>query len=591
MDGAYASDISSEIHKSAPPLEEAVIDQRSYSLGPRRRRLREFLIDLRSRRTLLISTTAVLWLGAAAFILLSPMRFTSTAKVMVQSGQVQLAENDAVVPANLAVVDAVEGEVELLRSRGVAERVVAHLKLYQDPDLNPELPTLSIWDRHLAPTNWLPTGVMELLQLAAADVGLSDEQKLDRIRVEIIDRFLKRLKVKRRGRSHVIDIVYNSTSAEHAAAVANAVADIYLAQRLEAKLGTARRAVKWMRGQLAELRNDISRRTAYNTLLARFNYTREQLSAPDPGARVISRADIPSAPAFPIVNIYLPAAFGAALLCGIVVVVLASRLDNGFRSLEQIEQEGVPTLGLVPRVGGRGVRRTPPETYVVDEPISPYSEAIRALYTGILLSKADAPPKLVLITSAVPNEGKTSLALSFARGIARIGQKKLVLLDCDLRRPQVHAKLFLGGVPGLVEYLEGEATLEEILEVDDESNALIIPAGRSPENPVDLLASDRFKDLLAMLSEACDMVVIDSPPVHAVSDARILARLADKTIFVARWAKTGRELVLRGVQQIVDAGGDLAGVALTQVDVKKHARYGFSDSGYYHTAYRKYYSG
>ena len=345
--------------------------------------------------------------------------------------------------------------------------------------------------------------------------------------------------------------------------------------------------------QLVSLQHQATaNRAQYEAFLTRFKETTARKEIQPAAARIISRAAVPLAPSFPRVPDYLAIAAALAALAGLAVIAVMTLLDRGFRSLQQIEQEtGLPTLGLVPKIPGRGDRRTEPPDYILERPVSAYSESVRALYTDILLSNADRPPKLLMVASAAPNEGKTSLALSFARMVGRIGQKKVVLVDCDTRHPQVHRTLGLSETPGLVEYLAGEASLEEVLQVDEQTNALVIAAGRKPSNSVELLTSERFSDLLKKLSEACDLVVLDSPPVLAISDAKILARLVDKTIFVARWAKTRRELVLRGVKELLQSGADLAGVALTQVDVRQHARFGFGDSGIYHGSYQKYYSG
>ena len=345
--------------------------------------------------------------------------------------------------------------------------------------------------------------------------------------------------------------------------------------------------------QLVSLQHEATaNRALYEAFLTRFKETSARKEIQPAAARIISRAVVPLAPASPHVPSYLGAAAVLACLAGLVVIAIMTSLDRGFRSLQQIEQEtGLPTLGMVPKIPASRSGRMEPPDYILERPVSAYSESIRALYTGLLLSNAEKPPKLLMVASSAPNEGKTSLALSLARMVGRIGQKKVVLVDCDTRHPQVHRTLGLSDSPGLIEYLAGEALLEEVLQLDEETNALVIAAGRKPSNSVELLTSDRFKDLLEKLSEACDLVVLDSPPVLAISDAKILARLVDKTIYVARWAKTRRELVLRGVKELVDSGADLAGVTLTQVDVRQHARFGYGDSGIYHGSYRKYYSG
>lgn len=712
--------------------------------------LRAYGIQLRGRRRMFLGTVAGLWCIAAAVILALPASYTGVATIMIGGA----AERHADGTASGEAAASVDSEIEVIRSRGLAERVVRQIRLYDDAELNP-----MIEDGEHGPI----TKTIRRLFGTLGDLdGLTEKERLDRVRHVIVDRFLDRLDVARRGRSRAVEISYRSHSPERAATVANAVAEAYVAKRTDATLDAKYRATEWMfrrlsdlrrkvetseqavedmrerasdkdendqtprtrriealraeiaeirarRGRvearlnrtealletadtrtvaaalsspalralreqdsllrrramrivaasgdrdprLTEIRQELQRignamraenqrviqglrdeikiavakenslrvaltrienesagrspasarmaslkqeadanRVLYETLLTKLEDTGAKTELGRPDVRVLSHAKIPFAPSSPPTIGYLALALILACAAGMGAVGVSTRRERGFRSLQQIEQDtGMATLGLVPRIPKRGLRGMNPPDYILENPVSAYSESIRSLYTGILLSNMEKPPKVLMVASAAPNEGKTSLALSFARMVGRIGQKKVVLVDCDSRHPRVHHKLGLRASPGLVEYLTAEATLEEILQVDEKTNALVIAAGRKPSNSVELLTSERFSDLLSKLAEACDLVILDSPPVLAISDARILARLVDKTIFVAQWAKTRRQLVLRGVKELADAGADLAGIALTQVDVRRHARFGFGDSGIYHGEFRKYYSG
>lgn len=370
----------------------------------------------------------------------------------------------------------------------------------------------------------------------------------------------------------------------------------------EAREETIRSGLRQVEGQAAEANRDevqlralqreaTANRTLYETFLGRFKETSEQQEMQQPDARIISRADIPAVPSFPNPVMFIGVAFLLSIVVGLAIVALLEKLDHGFRSMEQVEQlTGATALGLIPIIPGLGPSRKAPHDYILEKPVSAFGESIRAIYAGLLLSNVDRPPRVVLVTSSLPGEGKTSLSISLARMIARTGQKRVVLVDCDLRRPQVHRNLKLPIKPGLVECLAGEATLEEVIQHDRSSDLRIIASGGSPTTPSDLLSSEHFKRVVAQLSEQFDMVILDSSPVLAVSDSRILARIADKTVFIVRWAETRREVATMGIKQIVDAGCDLAGIVLSMVNVKKHARYGYGDSGYYYGRYRKYYT-
>ena len=227
---------------------------------------------------------------------------------------------------------------------------------------------------------------------------------------------------------------------------------------------------------------------------------------------------------------------------------------------------------------------------ILDNPISAYSESIRSLQTALLLSDVDHPPKIVLIASSVPEEGKTSLCISLARTAAKMG-RKVILVDVDLRRPQIHEFLELDQRPGLVDVLAGNATIDDALCSDEASGALVLTAGSDTPSPIDLLGSENLKATLSDLAGRADIVILDSAPVLSVSDTRVLSHLADKTVYIVRWAETRREVVILGLKQILDAGASVAGVILSRVNIKKHARYGYGDSGYYYGRSRKYYRG
>lgn len=338
-------------------------------------------------------------------------------------------------------------------------------------------------------------------------------------------------------------------------------------------------------------REATANRALYETFLNRFKETNEQQEFQRPDARVISSADTPNAPSAPKTKLLLAVAFALSAGVGLALVFVLESLDKGFRSMDDIEAgTGVPAVGLVPALSGLASMGKEPQAMILEKPNSAFAESVRALHASILLSNVDKPPKTILMTSSLPSEGKTSLSMSLARLVARTGSKRVVLIDCDLRRPLVHRHLGMDIGPGLVQLMAEEATLEDVLRRDEPSGAYVMTAGGTPANPTDIITSDHFAQLLNSLKTTFDLIVIDSSPVLAVSDSRILSRMADKTIFVVRWAETRREVVRLGLKQILEAGGDLAGVVLSMVNVKKHARYGYGDSGYYYGRYRKYYS-
>ena len=331
-------------------------------------------------------------------------------------------------------------------------------------------------------------------------------------------------------------------------------------------------------------------RTFLETVLKRFKETSAQEGLQTPDARIISAAVIPLRSYYPNIPLLLGLVFVGSLIIGLGLVVLRDHLDSGFRSAEQVENfAGIAALGLVPEISSRSIGKSGIKGFIADNPLSAYVEALRNLQVNLALSDVDQPVKTIVITSSSPEEGKSTLAYSFASAAAQFG-KKTVLVDCDIRRPVQHSLAEINREPGLVDYLAHKKSLDKVLKKDLATGLSIIPAGESAPTPPDLLASQQMQQLIEKLSKDFDLVVFDSPPVMAVSDARILSRQVDRVLFAVRWAKTRRENAIYSIKQLTESGARVAGVALTRVDIKKHSEYRFADSGYYHRKYAKYYN-
>lgn len=329
-------------------------------------------------------------------------------------------------------------------------------------------------------------------------------------------------------------------------------------------------------------------RALLEDFLGRAKETRLQQSIQQSDARIISHAEVPLYPSFPNKRLLLGLAGLLSGLLGLFLAFIAEALDGGLRSTDQIEERlGLPALGLVPALTGFR-RRRPPEHFVLEQPASALTEGVRNLHTSLMLSAHEAPSKVVLVTSALPREGKTSITLSLGR-VRAVGGNEVVVVDCDLRSASVHHRLSGARAPGLVDYLTGKADLADILQRDEQSGLHFIAAGLPVASPADVLASERMSLLLQQLVAQYDLVLLDSPPVLAAADARILARVADRTVFVVRWAEASQERVIKALRRLMEADGEIAGVLLNRVNVRKHARYRYGDSGDYTGAFAKYY--
>jgi succinoglycan biosynthesis transport protein ExoP len=338
--------------------------------------------------------------------------------------------------------------------------------------------------------------------------------------------------------------------------------------------------------QLSELvREAQANKALYEDFLNRFKQTSVQQDIQEADARSVAIATVPGGPSYPNTSLYTSVALVVSVFCGVLMAFVLELLDNGFRTSDQLEKTlGLSTLGMIPALG-RG--RTPHDV-IVSQPVAQYSEAIRSARTALRYSDVDDPPKIVLITSSLPSEGKTVFSTSLARSVARSGTRSL-LIDCDLRRPGV-SKL-MGGPPelGLVDLLDGSASIESVIQVDKGSGMHFIPAKGGTANPQDLLGSQHMRSFLEQMRSRYDFIVLDSPPVLVVSDAIILSHAADTTMYIVRWEKTPRHVVAGAVKMLRANGGQIAGAVLSRVDTRRHAAYGYGDSAYYYTRGADYY--
>jgi capsular exopolysaccharide synthesis family protein len=285
------------------------------------------------------------------------------------------------------------------------------------------------------------------------------------------------------------------------------------------------------------------------------------------------------------------AAFVIGCLLGMAGAVAAEKLDRVFRSAAQVEDAtGVGVLGMVPEVKGSATQRSNVVAHVLENTTSPAAEAIRAVFTAISLGSLDRPPRVIAVTSSTPSEGKTTFVASLGGLLTKMNASRRVLIvDLDLRQARMSAALGMKDRGGTIDdYLMGLKTLEECTKRHEGSGVDYILARPNTPNAPEILESHAMKAALATFSERYDLVILDGPPVMAVSDARIISRLADYTVFIVQWAKTPREVVKTAVNALLGVSNHV-GVVINRVNLAKHARYGYGDHGDYYSRYRGYY--
>jgi exopolysaccharide transport family protein len=335
-------------------------------------------------------------------------------------------------------------------------------------------------------------------------------------------------------------------------------------------------------------------RTLYESLLARFKQTSNSQGIEQADARVVSRAKIPTSPSYPKPSLNLALGLVLALGAGAAAVVLAEILMAGLFTEDEVERRiGIPYLGSVPLLSSalddaKLARGMSPPDYLLAKPLSTFAESFRKLRAAILFSKVGETIKVIAVTSSLPGEGKTTTTFSLARTLATSGAN-VVVVDCDLRQSAINR--FLPEVPtlGLLEVLNGVCTLDQAL-ITDPSGAKVLALAKSAYTPRDVLGSPAMLKLLAELRERFEVVLLDTAPLLAIADTRILAPHADAVVMLARWKKTPVKAITAAINLLQGRGVFLAGLALTQVDLKAQTRYGYGDANYYYKSYRKYYA-
>ena len=329
-------------------------------------------------------------------------------------------------------------------------------------------------------------------------------------------------------------------------------------------------------------------RAVYEAFLTRFKREAEQRQVQRANARIISPAEIPRAPSYPAKRQMLAIAMVLALGIGIALVFLLDRLDSSVRSSDEAEElTGLPTVAMVP-LNRRRLKGLVSED-ILNNPRSPLSDAVRSLRTALDLQGHAKSPQITLITSSVPREGKTYVSMCLAMLFAK-AYPRVLLIDADVHRPNMFRMLGVEGEHGLVQVLAGEVSENDVIVPNAAGSLDFLPAGKSL-NTAEIINGAGMAALIERLSSRYDHIIIDSPPVLAVADTRVLACLADRVIYLIKWNGTSRDAVRNGIKLLRSVGAPLFGVVLSQVNQRKHDRYGYGDYGYYYGRYHEYYGG
>jgi succinoglycan biosynthesis transport protein ExoP len=345
--------------------------------------------------------------------------------------------------------------------------------------------------------------------------------------------------------------------------------------------------------KLTQLQSDAdSVRQMYGEMLTRLQQVTSQGGAGEVNATVVSPATVSQTPSYPKMRLLAAAAIGGGMALGSFAVLLAQLLDGVILRPKALERKtGMPILALVPRLRSGDLRvgrkRVPITEIIVEKPLSMFAESFRNLRIAVQHTAGTRQSVVVQITSGSFGEGKTVSSMAFAQAAAMDG-RRVLLIDADVRTRSLTRLLQIDASVGLLEMLRGKAQLRDVV-IPGNANRRphVLPLSNVDVGPHDRFSSETFEKLLETVKRGFDLIVIDSAPVLAVADALALTGRVDVVVMVALWAKTPVEIITKGLSEIDRAGGRVAGILLTQVDIKKVTTQQFG-RGYYPTMLKYY---
>jgi capsular exopolysaccharide synthesis family protein len=342
-------------------------------------------------------------------------------------------------------------------------------------------------------------------------------------------------------------------------ALAQSKGDILGMNRKEYELGVLEREV-------------ASNKSLYEMFTTRTKETSVAGDLQSPIARVVDPAVVSGAAYSPKKFRIIGIAAVVGLILGIMLALLLEYLDNTIKTAEDVDTKlRQSMLGQLPRIKGKIESGDLQIAFIKDKDPG-FSEEIRSIRTGVMLSSIDAPHKVLLVTSSVPGEGKTSVATNIALALGQV--RKVCLIDADMRRPTVAKVLGVDTTSkGLSNLVSGSDPTAECMHFNKELGIHIIPSGVVPPNPLELLSSIRFAEAMKWLEESFDVVIIDSPPLQLVSDPLILSQFAHSVIYVVKADSTPYQIALGGLERLREAKAHILGVIINQIDREKADRY------------------
>jgi capsular exopolysaccharide synthesis family protein len=511
---------------------------------------------LRRRLGLIAGVTAVCFVIATAFLMMAVPQFTASAQILFNPPRDKSLGAEGALSDGPLDPMVLQNQVYLIQSATLLERVIEQERLSEDPEFA-NGPTLGVLGR-----------IRKSLGQPAAELEILNQQN-----VPAVQALQEKLKVERLSRTYIISISITVSDRDKATRLINAVAHAYVADRIAARAVTSAHSV-----------------------------------------RLINPPMRPTVPSYPKIELILALALFGGSVLGVAAAITIETMGRGFTRSKQVEAViGVPVLGMLGRLTGAEMKAlqtfgaskarmasddiTPREGLVNEvmsadfsskgdtladhwvgpphlllaKPLACFSEAIRMLRFNIQRTSRRKLPKIIQVTSSEPGEGKTTVALCLAISAA-VSDLRVAFVDFDLRRAWATKCLDLEDSTGLMEFFSGRASLAETLHFDQITGVHVIPAGCRSNDLVKFLKPAQLKKLLTTLGAKFDYVVIDSPALGPVTDAGILARMADKIVLVIKWNDTPQEIVQRAIRHLI-ADRERVGVVLNFIDQRRSPKY------------------
>ena len=433
-----------------------------------------------------------------------------------------------------------------------------------------------------------------VLSRPSARAIVQEESRLSRYVQELSDRYGEKhpkliaartdLKEIKRNLRQELSKVVGTIQREYEAATAQERKISTLIKDQKYQIGS----LKGANFELANLEREVeNNRRIYESFLGRFQEADISEEYDATNIRIIDTANVPSTPYKPNKPRVIMISVVIGLFLGILLAFLRESLDNTFKTPGTIEEKlAIPALGLTSLVkNGRG-DVIPEKQYLADSR-SEFSENINHIRTGLLFSNIDHPPQVIMVTSSTASEGKSTLSINLAAALSQLGGRTL-LLEADLRKPSIAKTMQINRTPGITDLIVSQGKIKQIpiQKIDGEdSNLYILTSGSLPPNPLELVSSDHFRKVLEKLKSSFKYIVIDTPPVLAVSDASVIGNLVDSTIIATKSESTTIKMAQEALGRLNKANIHVTGAVLTQAEPSRMNYYG---GYYYHASYYGY---